>query len=552
MSYCKFTKQWLPAEEMLTAVDGETGKKVLIAPTVETFFCEECGKEVTGESIRTGNGICVCKHCLEEEYEKCYWCESYHKKFYINIIQGKNICDNCIDECFYCKDCGERLLPDAELIEVRDGRYICENCRNNYVTCCQCNELISYSNACEDDDDNYYCRDCFDEYTRECCECGVIRHIDEMNYCNDEWYCSDCEPNNLIREYGYDPEFHFLKTLKDKKDNLQPKEYFGIEAEYAGDESYVEKFSDIVQDYNEEMVYFKHDGSVDGFEIVSQPMTRNYIYEVFKPNFEKGLQYLKDMGFKGHNYGGIHIHISSKAVSYKQLKNMIKLIYANNTNSKLFWLKVSQRRKSELEQWASIDKQKLGDELNYDKYTQKLYRIKDKLQQSYKKPELLKKINQKITKENNKYIFKTLRQYEEEERTAKPYLSDSRYMAINTRNYNTIEIRIFNSNLRIERVMKNFEVVFSLLDFTATDEMPVLRNYIKFIMKNKDKYTYLADFLIEKNICKTDECKDKLIRKLTNLPISFDDLSKQIDNIVANLENNNETQTEEERNVLCV
>jgi glutaredoxin-related protein len=79
-------------------------------------------------------------------------------------------------------------------------------------------------------------------------------------------------------------------------------------------------------------------------------------------------------------------------------------------------------------------------------------------------------------------------------------LGDERYLAINTRNINTIEFRMFNSNTRPERIIKNAQVIFSLIDFTKTKIKVSMKNYLRFIEDHRKDYKELYDFLIEKHI----------------------------------------------------
>jgi len=73
-------------------------------------------------------------------------------------------------------------------------------------------------------------------------------------------------------------------------------------------------------------------------------------------------------------------------------------------------------------------------------------------------------------------------------------------LAINTQNTNTIEFRMFNSNTRPERIIKNAQVIFSLIDFTKTKTRVSMKNYLKFIEDHRKDYKELYDFLIEKHI----------------------------------------------------
>ena len=82
----------------------------------------------------------------------------------------------------------------------------------------------------------------------------------------------------LIHTYNYKPnetQFFCSKDEKDNEDNL----YLGIELEISGssqdsdDEEDAREILEIIQKNNEDSVYFKHDGSINGFEIVFHPHT---------------------------------------------------------------------------------------------------------------------------------------------------------------------------------------------------------------------------------------------------------------------------------------
>ena len=81
-----------------------------------------------------------------------------------------------------------------------------------------------------------------------------------------------------------------------------------------------------------------------------------------------------------------------------------------------------------------------------------------------------------------------------------------RYSAMNcSPNNKTVEFRIFNSSTRVERILKNYEIVFSLIDFTNTNTEVTHKNYVQFVVDNKDKYKYLYEFLLEKELVVNDE-----------------------------------------------
>ena len=91
-----------------------------------------------------------------------------------------------------------------------------------------------------------------------------------------------------------------------------------------------------------------------------------------------------------------------------------------------------------------------------------------------------------------------------------PYIlvdeSSDRYTALNRdRRTKTYEFRIFNSNLRIERVMKNLECVFALLDYTKLykDEAHAVCDtygFIRYVLEHEEDYPNLYDYFEERKI----------------------------------------------------
>ena len=64
---------------------------------------------------------------------------------------------------------------------------------------------------------------------------------------------------------------------------------------------------------------------------------------------------------------------------------------------------------------------------------------------------------------------------------------------------------IFNSNLRIERFLKNYECVLALLDYTKENEqntLPVCNTvgFIEYVYSHSDKYENLYNFFVERQI----------------------------------------------------
>ena len=119
----------------------------------------------------------------------------------------------------------------------------------------------------------------------------------------------------LIHTYSYKPSelrFHSYEDEEYNENNL----YLGIELEVSGstkesdNEEDARKILKIIQEYAEDAVYFKHDGSINGFEIVFYPHTPKACTDY---NWEKIFSTIRKLGYTNDDKkAGFHIHISRK------------------------------------------------------------------------------------------------------------------------------------------------------------------------------------------------------------------------------------------------
>ena len=119
----------------------------------------------------------------------------------------------------------------------------------------------------------------------------------------------------LIHTYSYQPSelrFHSYEDEEYSESNL----YLGIELEISGstkesdNEEDARKILKIIQEYAEDAVYFKHDGSINGFEIVFYPHTPKACTDY---NWEKIFSTIRKLGYTNDDKkAGFHIHISRK------------------------------------------------------------------------------------------------------------------------------------------------------------------------------------------------------------------------------------------------
>ena len=119
----------------------------------------------------------------------------------------------------------------------------------------------------------------------------------------------------LIHTYSYKPSelrFHSYEDEEYSENNL----YLGIEMEISGssqesdNEEDAKEILKIIQEYAEDAVYFKHDGSINGFEIVFYPHTPKACTDY---NWEKIFSTIRKLGYTNDDRkAGTHIHISRK------------------------------------------------------------------------------------------------------------------------------------------------------------------------------------------------------------------------------------------------
>jgi hypothetical protein len=241
---------------------------------------------------------------------------------------------------------------------------------------------------------------------------GNIRDLDDVYFWeSDNEYHNEPENDDdddddsgidsaCINSYSYRPSMKFHK-LSNENENAP---FFGIELEVERKNSNGLKHKYMAGKIDHEHWYFKTDGSLtDGFEIVTHPMTFNYIQQNEK-EFTNSLKLLVENGYNSYdaNTCGMHIHISKNNFTTWHLYRFLKFFVEN----KEFIVSISQRKMEKLKKWANIED---------DNDTSLIYKAKKK--------------------DGN----------------------NERYVAINLQNKATLEIRIFRGTLNINSFMKNIE-----------------------------------------------------------------------------------------------
>ena len=432
--------------------------------------CEICGELHSldeGKIIKGSNHTYfVCDDCGPDDYVICDDCgELVKEDETYTTHDNRIICENCYEHNDYytCDRCG-KVWEDNHLVYIQDTEeYVCDDCaEENYYQCMECGEWYSNEIIITDAEGQHLCEGCYSDNYYICAECGEFVHQDYAYWDegNDDMYCEYCYStrvgSRIINSYHSNNDWTVHYTEKEYNDYMSDKLTLGLEIEVAGDASYAEGFMDKVDN---DLIYLERDGSVAGFEIITQPMTRQYATGLFEDKIVKGFDFLKENNFKGHNAGGIHIHVGlpydNELDFMSCLLKLKKLLYNLPTNMQYLLLLISQRKADNLKRWSD------------NTYCRKL-------------------TLQNCTLQDNRYELLNI---------------DSRTQ--------TLEFRMFNSNLRTERIMKNIEVVLSLLDYVETyytvdmyDKN--LFTWLDYVRRNEEKYPNLVRFINE------DKIKDKL------------------------------------------
>jgi hypothetical protein len=181
--------------------------------------------------------------------------------------------------------------------------FVCQNCSKEYRK----SELKNCGGG-------RYCTACYNEIFATCSDCERIYYRQEMHIIEDHIYCSHCfRKFAIIKEHNYIPEdFHYKKL---KWENTL---YLGIELEIetpdrnrVNYEGWAKKIDNKLKELKmDKFFYFKHDGTVCGFELVSQPLTLQFFHK--KIPLKLLCEWLRKEGFTSFTNGtcGLHVHLN--------------------------------------------------------------------------------------------------------------------------------------------------------------------------------------------------------------------------------------------------
>jgi hypothetical protein len=354
-----------------------------------------------------------------------------------------------------CADCGAYEYSNR-LWLTADGTRVCQACYDEkYEICAFCEQAFRVEDMIAVAGDLLCCDDCHSERFVVCERCGdeILSADAWHSRRTDEILCLACsereeeEAEDEGEGYFHD---HWAK-LPVVFHGFDSDMYYGMELEMECGRANRDKVVDAIADRTERDWYLENDGSLDnGIEVVAHARTFKSWQEFWPTYDEKALKPALRLGCTAHDNGncGIHIHTSLAAWGEEQLYRLFRLLYDPRNYQDV--LDISQRNERALSEWASLRVEDIG-------------KSKETIQ-----------------------------------RKMSPF--PGRYAALNITDH-TLEIRIFRSNLRIERVRKNMEFVHALYCYTGSvKNVATWEGLMRWIERNKKDAKHLRQFMLDKGI----------------------------------------------------
>lgn len=349
-----------------------------------------------------------------------------------------------------CSCCGDVLGEDDYGTWVGED-LLCESCVDEEcIVCDHCGDTLYFDDS-ESDDNICLCDDCYNDYYRRCENCNCIIHDNDVNWCNNLPYCNGCydDLEDEIEEYSYKPEPIFYG------DSYM---YFGVELEVdkGGKDDENAHTLKSMANYRQEHIYIKSDSSLnDGFEIVSHPMTLDY--HMNEMDWESILHEAVNMDYRSHQTEtcGLHIHVNRNAFGENQSEQEEVIAKI------LFFIE---------KHWAEMFRFSRRSEYNMNRWSARY---------GYEKSG--KEILQKAKDTGNRYV------------------------AVNLRNYHTIEFRLFRGTLKLNTFIATLQLVSEICRVALTMSEEEIDSISWYEFVNSVRYAELIQYLKERRLYINEE-----------------------------------------------
>lgn len=263
----------------------------------------------------------------------------------------------------------------------------------------------------------------------DCCNCAVergecsavvtvdpdsVREVDRYEYENG-WRGSD-----WLLSYSYTPDPLIFRRMHGENRHKTP--YYGMEIEMTSRLTEQEQGIGNAIGLNGELLYFKADGSVDGFEMVTHPMTAKWAHEEFP------WEVVELMARAGATVqpeeNGLHIHVSR--AGFKDEAHLYR------------WLKLWYRNETEIIKVAGRDGGHWGGFSDEQRKLQAYHAASQaKLRHNPRLRDSMRGMN-----------------------------NGERYSAVNLQNSKTVEVRLFAATTHAHVLEARFELVAGTVEYT--------------------------------------------------------------------------------------
>jgi len=366
------------------------------------------------------------------------------------------VCNECVSVCDRC-DSIETVNDNMHTVD--DNEIWCEGCTDRRAYFCDgCNEFNSRGTCFINDRSESWCEGCTDN-AYFCDECDVY-NADGCDSCADN---TDENGNRIIHDYSYRPDALFHST--DKNERL----YFGIEIEVEDSRNLSESSAYAHRLEGMELAYLKHDGSLScGYEIVTHPMSHDF-YKNEASDLWDTLEHLRTY-YKVKSWDtttcGLHIHVSRTGFEGgAHMHRFLNLIYSNPD----MYQKLAGREQS---RWATFD-DIMKVEVKRDEY------------------------GNRMTDEDGFTLHQSKRSIASKLQGGGG--STERYSAVNTRNRETLEMRIFRGTVNQDTVKAHLDLAHASVEYTRTMTVKDIRNgalsadaFMWYIIQNVELYSNLV------------------------------------------------------------
>ena len=233
---------------------------------------------------------------------------------------GRIICEDCMQDMYYCEDCGDYFTED-DMVAIFDRygdivKFVCANCADtDYNYCPECGR--------------WYIDSAFDDHNGTCVSCApeIILSYHSGN------------PNGL--KFHGNADYSFING------------YIGGELEITGlDDRAAADILEACGGYD--FCHFEHDCSVDGAEIIFQPRTIES-WEAARPAVNSMYDILTEYDCTSEGGNGFHVHISRTAfgsTNEEQADAIAKFMRLFSDDNFLYCCQIAGCSSADANDWA--------------------------------------------------------------------------------------------------------------------------------------------------------------------------------------------------------